>query len=195
MARSVRLSAGGCVAGVSPAGPAPQALFWGCQMGWAGVSAGSGMQSRFTHSSVKTVTLLVCWFLFPSPLSLPFPTQLLMRQFAGARQMQTGSAWRLPRGREQASRPMWHFCCKHVARWRAKSLVGGLYLFLKELVRFIYTRHRLHVLEERGKTRSLSARSPASPGPDGRLGLRAGVRPGSPRAPAAKTGTKGLFVA
>lgn len=108
--------------------------------------------------------------------------------------MQTGSAWRLPRGRERANRPMWHFCCKHVARWRAKSLVGGLYLFFKELVRFIYTRHRLHVLEERGKTRSLSARSPASPGPDGRLGLRA-VRAGSPHAPAAKTGTKGLFVA
>lgn len=77
-----------------------------------------------------------------------------MRQFAGARQMQAGA-----RRWERARRAAWHFWCKHVARRRAKSLVGGLYLFFKELVRFIYTRQRLHVLEERGETHSLSAGS------------------------------------
>lgn len=56
--------------------------------------------------------------------------------------MQTGTALWLPGGpgaREQANWAMWHLGCKHVARWRAKRLVGGLYLFFKELVKFICT--------------------------------------------------------
>lgn len=64
---------------------------------------------------------------------------------------------------ERARRAAWHFWCKHVACWRAKSLVGGLYLFFKELVRFVYTRQRLRVLEERGGNTFFVCRVPASP--------------------------------
>lgn len=134
----------------------PQAS--GCQLtalcsgaarwGGTGVSPGSGTQSCFSHSSVKNVTLVgVGGFFFLFSFSPPLSTQLLMRQFAGARQTQPGTARLLPGGQrwEWANRAMWHFWCKHVACWRAKSLVGGLYLFFKELVRFIYTHHCLHV--------------------------------------------------
>lgn len=107
----------------------------------------------------------LAFFISPLPPFPPLCTQLLMRQFAGARQTQPGTARLCPGAKrwERANRATWHLRCKHVACWRAKSLVGGLYLFFKELVRFIYTRHRLHVLEERGETHSLSAGSPASP--------------------------------
>lgn len=70
-----------------------------------------------------------------------------------------------PGAQERARRARWHFWCKHVACWRAKNLVGGLYLFSKEPVRFIYTRRCLHVLIE-WETQSLSAqpREPRCPG-------------------------------
>lgn len=90
---------GGGAGAVSPARPARRALFWGCQMGWDGGHPGSGTQSCFTHSSVKNVTLLGAGFFFLLlAFPPPFSTQLLMRQFAGARQTQTGTARLLPGG-------------------------------------------------------------------------------------------------
>lgn len=69
---------------------AQHALFWAARWAGPGVSAGSGTRSCFTHFGVKNVTLLGLGG-FPSLLTPScFPTQLLMRQFAGARQMQTG---------------------------------------------------------------------------------------------------------
>lgn len=49
-----------------------------------------------------------------------------------------------PGPQERACRALWHLWHKHVACWCAKNLVGGLYLFFKELVKSIYTRHCLH---------------------------------------------------
>lgn len=91
---------------------------------------------------------------------------------------------------ERARRAAWHFWWKHVACWSAKSLVGGLYLFFKELVRFIYTRQRLHVLEERGETHSLSAGCLEPCLGNGGLG-ELGAPPGSPHAPGARGTGKG----
>jgi len=100
------------------------------------------------------------WGFFSSLFSSLSPRLLLtaVSETVCWSQTQTGTARLLPG--ERANRARWHFWCKHVARWRAKSLVGGLYLFFKELVRFIYTRHRPHMLEETGETHSLSALGP-----------------------------------
>lgn len=75
-----------------------------------------------------------------------------MRQFAGGRQMQTGLG---TQGRVALElENMWRL-------GRAKSLVGGLYLFFKGLVRFIYTRQRLECAwrEREGGMNSLSGGS------------------------------------
>lgn len=82
-------------AGPGPAGLAPRL----CSRQADGVdvvSPGSGTHCCFTHSSVKDVTLLGVFFFLP--FSLPGSAQLLMRQFAGARQALLGSASLLPRG-------------------------------------------------------------------------------------------------
>lgn len=70
-------------AGPGPAGLAPRLC---CRQadGADGVSPGSGTRCCFTHCSVKNVTLLGVFFFLP--FSLPGSAQLLMRQFAGARQ-------------------------------------------------------------------------------------------------------------
>lgn len=143
------------------------ALFWGCQMGWDGGQPWQrdtellySLQREKCHPPEGGVG-----FSFPPPSpALPHTAvnETVLRETDKRRPARRGCCPGA-RPRERANRATWHFWCKHVACWRAKSLAGGLYLFFKELVRFIYTRQRLHGLEERGETHSLSARSPASP--------------------------------